>query len=96
MSQDDDDKDIAKLTIPVRLFRCCQTEYLRIRESQRLLQIKPILEEFTCPVCFEFVDDCYMTPCGYEESFSAWLIVCVSGPERLAVTYFARAALGNA
>jgi hypothetical protein len=27
--------------------------------------LKPLFEEFTCPVCFNVIDDCYMTTCGH-------------------------------
>ena len=29
------------------------------------IPLKSIYEEFFCPVCFNIIQDCYMTICGY-------------------------------
>ena len=29
------------------------------------IPLKPLLEEFVCPICFDLIRDAYMTPCGH-------------------------------
>jgi len=34
-------------------------------DIQLSIPIKPIFEELCCPICFNAIKDCYMTPCGH-------------------------------
>lgn len=34
-------------------------------DIQLSIPIKPVFEELCCPICFNAINDCYMTPCGH-------------------------------
>lgn len=44
----------------------------------KLVQIKPIFEELCCPICFNAIKDCYMTPCGHNVSLLNVITIVVN------------------